>query len=447
MSTGMSIGGSSSGELAVGGGLLLGGLDPAMGITVKYFISTNLIKKKGATVRSSDMYQRYRDWSKDTRISDVRLAELFSQNLESKRVASGKIWMDCELTNNASWAGPSNTKIKTIHTSGSKKIDLVTLHITAIRNVEIGPGPANCKLMIGDKLYDLIKRRDHDGSPIWTTPRDLWLTKPKWNDIGFTVTSDSRYTMTYECSNDTPTDSYNYSNSVDKYSYEVIDGRARYTDGSDGSDVHEVDYELLPSVQGLLGVGCARGNSGDCQAIRALVCAQAKHGKSIEYAVESGVPCNDSFHYIEEVENGYVQCARYTFNRTYDGLVCKDQLNLPSGLYSATLWDKPFVPGNYINVAGCIMLPTIITYRTSFTMDSIPVSNIFRDYTPHFDGVILGDLRPCAGLSDKAIFSGLDSALGSFSLHSSNKSLQDHPFYGVCHPCTNIQTPLLHSSN
>lgn len=378
-------------------------------------------------VRASELYKRFRTWvemyynntpTTHSDISDVKLAEHFGEYFKSKRMAFGKVWLGCQIAYDLDWDGPTVVGNREIIMHNSCNITMSDLRSGAIRNAKF-IGAQNVKLKCGECTYDLI----HEGDS-YITPKNLWITQPTWTEITFIIKTVQPVNITFEYGNTTPGSIYNYSNSVDEYSFSVIAGVGKYqsppqvpceyTPGSRPQDTCE--YTLLDQVCEFRGARTKNANDG----LLALVLANTDY--SIVHDTTQILP------YIEKIDGLYYQCFQFNLIQSSDWIIIHlSNLQLPIDMCTITICGEPIIDGTVVNMGSTKFkyCRALVDIRTKFGLPTPPDRNLFQDYTMKLDNIFLNSTIRCVQHNMLDYFDNLHTAFTAFAKikHSNVESI------------------------
>ena len=156
---------------------------------VQMFVSDALQPSSGAQIPSSELYNHARAhwrtrYPKGKEPCDAKLAELFGQVLQNRRLASGRVWLNYRIPYEFDWSGPQEADIKA-HTiiQQAKTIDVAALG-PAVRNIKITPLDGHLPNAIltfqhGRSDYQLHR----NGSSFYSAPGLWMLTGVRQNNL------------------------------------------------------------------------------------------------------------------------------------------------------------------------------------------------------------------------------------------------------------------------
>lgn len=108
------------------------------------FVKLRIREKIGSNTPTSAVYDAFRRFAQDHSCSDVKLSEAFALYLDTKRLARGKVFVDCELVEIIPWTTPTKTETKTVcvpcHFGMNKIMPKVFCGGSMIKNITLMDG-------------------------------------------------------------------------------------------------------------------------------------------------------------------------------------------------------------------------------------------------------------------------------------------------------------------
>jgi len=373
---------------------------------VSNFFSLTLVPKLGAQISATELYERFRSTTDFKQASDVKLAALFSNHMKSKRVASGKVWLDYYIPYELDWSGPAEDDV----TSTSIIINISTKQ-TNVSLRELGRAWRNLKVISNTALHTVSINCDNtlhmlypdEPGRLWHTTPDLWITAALYSDIILQITAIDEpatpfyVTISCDASYKVPP-IYTYTNTVtyrgDTVTFKVmLNGQSMFCPALSGYPPQQKlvaqtlqaplpAYKELPLRSGYVGFAIEESRN-DLSALSIL------HHTGADYVTDI-MPVNDrKFAFIRKSEQGYKPYLRVGFVRKGDLL---DQIKvvsslLPRDLICANIVAKrpnmePYIiPIDDASEIIFNMLASKDTYimlelSTTFFIDELPSRNI-----------------------------------------------------------------------
>lgn len=344
---------------------------------VKEFCRIELVAAPGQQIKASDLYARFRAVYCMVDISDVKLAELFSKHMQSKRVASGKVYLDYRIEYELDWPGPKEDEIKqetkVFWLSGP--LDLGHLG-QAIRNLRVTglKGDMEITLVSGltDNMYNLYKTDNEYILPpgLWITPNgyDIWylvarqetntqevptktLLLSSWSsskaDTIISISYEScctpkRFNFHNEVTYEGHLTSYNQTASGKSYfstERPQIEMPAAFKNIGCWIPEHEVYPALRCGFYGVRYTGTKRENIAD-PCLMLLTLGARVSGTHIDYVTQDHEYGTSPTIYLRKEESGYRYCASFVVERGADIIdnITIANCPIPPSLLKCTLW-------------------------------------------------------------------------------------------------------------
>ena len=392
-------------------------------LAVSSFVRYSLRSASGEFIRSSDLYERFRTENPIYgESSDVKLAETFGKYLTSKRISSGKIWLDHQIASDLNWSGPDEFAVQ-------QEVRIITIsgHVANISLHLLGRAVRNLRVQSDTKIREIrfstgvdqnlqyitfIPRLDGESTSDYISPPGLWITVTPFYDIKLEIfqetMANSTLTLTYDCCNDVP-DKYIYSNSVyhplnvDKvgisnskittvggckvaYEYSVkSDGSCHLQKSELSQSYTDIKttyrtYEIKSGFRGIEVLSLDDSRDTFRSALMALLDSRSNYSTVIE-------TCGQPFYYIRKEVDGYRACARFDHIRKGDWLDHLQLMNcpLPDHLLSLNLIiDATVVP---LSPTHLVNLISEHNYKNNL---SVLVSTTFSTINPPPSQILMG---------------------------------------------------------
>lgn len=381
-------------------------LRPAPSMAVSHFLRS-LRPEPGAQIKASVLYKRFREINPNcdgcNSWSDVKLAELLSEHLKSKRVASGKVYLDYTIPYELDWAGPSPADVQ------PSRIVMTIEPSTRFPLTYLGEGISNLRVNVRDLEGDQPNNRLDsiyiriNGSTLhlypnkehteFILPPGLWITCVLYSraEICFESVASVGHRVEFQYDRCRVPVCYRFKSTVQYAGQEItyeayVNGECSVSDNTAFMSIYKYDQIRegppgdLPYIATTM---CGlQGYSLDDLQDRAAV-AQAlqflyRTGSDYVSLQPSDVP---SFMYLKRESTGYRHCVQFQLARIGElvtGISLRNML--PDSLLNATVT----VNGEVQSLSGELVLNTslpdqfMIEYQSTFLSPMEPSRNIFE---------------------------------------------------------------------
>ena len=397
---------------------------PDLDDDVRAFITFSLAPSIGAQIKASDLYERFRqEHIFAENISDVKLAAAFGRHLVSKRVASGKVWLDYKIPYEYNWKGPDEKDVQKcllLHTvSPSQRMFSMYQLGSCIRNLCIrSDHPLSKVSLIAGGQVGHVLYHGEPGEPTSESDNmtfhmapNFWITYAMYHTIdiqvdfpfGTSVQTAATLTLTYDKCEVFPY-TYEYRGTTTykgiDLSYVVRSGMTGFIPSNEyhqrelcfkqvsSADIPLPTYLEVPRVSSddtFNGLAVTTPDTTDIGALKLLV------HYNMDYVTNIGKCFSDRFTYIRKDPDGYRCCVRLQLMRGGDLL---DQIRLvglplPSSLINQNVLLKgppsvellPLTEALVLNMMALRYRGTHIELSTTFATESPPKTNLFAETT------------------------------------------------------------------